>query len=29
MKLWKDRSFWEKVLVLITFGFKLLWEKKE
>ncbi len=27
-KVWKDRSFWEKVITIVTLGLNLFWEKK-
>ncbi len=29
MKLWKDRTFWEKLITILTFGLNLFWDKKE
>ncbi len=27
-KLWEDRTFWEKVITILSFGLNLFWEKK-
>ncbi len=29
MSVWKDRTFWEKVVTILTFGLNLFWTKKK
>lgn len=29
MSVWKDRTFWEKVITVLTLGLNLFWAKKK